>query len=134
METGVTDLSSTKDWFDMTSSFLSRRNELIDDVLNGKYIGSRRYVSVLRQMECSPLLDGDVLLLDYMSRNRNKFKDRFIASKIEYLGIKKLTKGEVTLAVRLGQAGEESPVSHNYEIVYSNVDGKWLVSKYSTPE
>jgi hypothetical protein len=130
MNIDVRYLDSTKEWQDLVNNCLTKRNDLVNDVLNGKYQRSKRYSAILKTFECSPLLDGDIALLEYMSKKPSVFTERMNNIKVEYSDIRQLTKDEVIIIAKISFLSNNVPRQNNYEIMFRNIDGKWMLSKY----
>lgn len=122
-------IDSTKEWQDMACDFLKRRNDLISDIMESKYSGNKGYIPVLRSMECKPLLDGDIVLLNYMASNPDAFSSKVSGIDIEYCDIRKLTEDEVAMAARVSYMESGIYRETGYEIIFKMVNGKWMLSK-----
>lgn len=122
-------IGSTKEWQDMACDFLKRRNDVINGVLESKYSGNKKYISQLKSIECKPLLDGDIELLNYMSLKRDAFKNKKSGINIEYSDIRKLTDDEVAMAAKASFLEGGIYRETNYDIVFKMVHGKWMLSK-----
>lgn len=125
----VNEISSTKDWQDMLSMYLNQRNELINDTLNGKYSDAKKRANKLKMFECPPLINGDILLLDYMAKNPTQFANKISSVKVEYSEIRQLTKDEVTMVAKISYMENDMLRIYNYEVGFKNINGKWLISK-----
>lgn len=131
MSFSIIDFSSTKEWQDTASIYINKRNDIINNAIDGKYGNDKRWVWHLKSIECPPLLDGDIALMNYILKNHSKFKGRVENIKIEYSSITKLTKDEVKMAARISCTEDSIPRNFDCEIVFKKLKGKWLMSKYS---
>jgi len=123
------ELSSTKEWQDMVQDYLVRRNQLICEVLKGNYNSNKKWITELKQIECPPLLDGDIVLIKYMSQNPIQFPKKISNIKVEYSNIRQLTKEEVIMDTKISFTENNANRSYGYEIVLKNVDDNWRISK-----
>lgn len=122
-------IDSTKEWQDMACDFLQRRNDLINGILESKYSGNKKYISVLKSIECKPLLDGDTVLLNYMNGNPNSFTSRKSGFNIEYSDIRKLTDDEVAMVAKASYLDSGIYRETSFDILFKMVGGKWMLSK-----
>lgn len=124
------DMNSTLKWQELAENYLTRRNDILNSILDGG-IESKEVVANLKSIECSPLLQGDIELVDYMSKNKSRFTNRISGIKVEYGDIRQLTEDEVIMTVKIGHVENNTPVHYNYELIFRNVKDKWLLSKFS---
>lgn len=122
-------IGSTKEWQDMACDFLVKRNDLINSTLESKYAGNKKYISVLKSLECKPLVDGDTELLNYMNTNPGSFKNKKSGISIEYSDIRKLTDDEVAMVAKVSYLESGIYRETNYDIIFKMVKGKWMLSK-----
>lgn len=134
MYMSVTDISSTKDWQDALFIYINKRNELINDILGGKYDGNKKWVSQLKSLECPPLLYGDISLIEYMSKNPGQFASKIKNIKVEYNNIRQLTKDEVAMNAKISYVEDSHERTYDYEVTFKLIDDKWLLSKFTYAE
>lgn len=128
------EISSTKDWHNTILDYLNKRNDLINDVLAGKYHDNRKWTAQLKLIECQPLLNGDIALIDYMSKNPGQFTNKMSSIQVEYSNIRQLTKYEVVMDAKISFMENDSKICYDYEIVFKNLEDSWLMSKFSFAE
>lgn len=127
----INNISSTKEWQDTLQMYLNKRNELFNDVLDGKYEDSKKRASMLKTLECPPLLHGDIALLDYMSKNPMQFANRKSNIKVEYCEIRHLTDSEIKIVAKISYMENDTLYQYDYEVGFNNIDGRWLLSKFA---
>ena len=125
------DISSTKEWQDILFIYINTRNDIINNVLDGKYNNNKEYIAKLKSIECEPLLSGDIMMLDYMQQYPGNFYLRSSNVKIEYNDIRKLIKDEVMIVAKISYLENNLPRKYSYETTFKNIEGKWLMSKLS---
>lgn len=131
ISTSISDVSSTKEWQNLLYKYLSIRYKLINDILDGRYTNSKKYHSTIKAFEVSPLLDGDIKTLEYMYNHPDKFSSRVRNIKVEYSNIRKLTKNEVSMVSKICYDENKNKRRYDYEVTFTNVDGKWKLSRFS---
>jgi hypothetical protein len=130
INTSQIDVSSTKEWQDILCTYINTRNDIINNILDGKYI-NKKYINKLKSIECEQLLNGDIMALDYMQKYPGNFLLRLRNVKIEYSDIRQLTKDEVMMVSNISYLENNIERKYNYETVFKNIEGKWLMSKLS---
>lgn len=120
--------ASTKEWQDAAAVFLNKRNNIINDVLNKKINNVRKCIADLKTFECSPLLDGDAALIEYMLKHPERFNSRSGNIKLECTEIVQLTKDEVILHSKMDCIRNDMPWRYDYRIVFRRINGEWKIS------
>jgi hypothetical protein len=65
-----------------------------------------------------------------MSKRPSAFTERMGDIKVEYSDIRQLTKDEVIIIAKISFLSNNVPRQNNYEVMFRNIDGKWMLSKY----
>lgn len=113
----------------MACDILKRRNDLMNSILESKYSRNRKYIPILKSIECKPLIDGDIALLDFMNANPGTFTSKKSGINIEYSDIRKLTEDEVAMVVKESYLESGIYRETSWEIMFKMVRGKWMLSK-----
>lgn len=125
----MSDTSSTKEWQDTAISYISKRNNIINGIAAGKYKSIKACENEFQEIEHTPLLDGDISLAEYLYNNPGQYKDKIDSINIEYSDIRKLTREEVMIIAKMVYKKNDCFIRSDYEIAFTNVNGKWLLSR-----
>ena len=125
------DTSSTKEWQDYLEYCLIKRNDIINGVLDQKYDNVKTIERELKTFEGSPLIDGDISLIEYMKKNTFQFTSRKNNMKVENSQIRQLTENQIALVSRVSYLENNLYKKYQYEVVFRNDDGLWLMTKFT---
>jgi len=130
----VINIYSTKEWQDTISLYLNKRNDLINDILSQKYSNNKKWLQIIKLIECPPLLYGDISLLEYMSKNPAQFTGRIDSIKVEYNSIRQLTSNEVVMVSKISFMENDIARSYDYKVMFKYINDNWLLSELSFAE
>ena len=129
-----TEVSSTKYWQDNLYECLNKRNDIINNVLNRNYKSKKGYIEDLNKIECSPLLEGDTALLNYMYKEIDNFSTRVSDIYIDYSQIREFSEDSVVVAAKTRFVTNNNTNRYNYEARFKKVKDHWLLSELKFAE
>ncbi|WP_152967746.1 hypothetical protein [Oxobacter pfennigii] len=127
-------VQSPGDWKQKISESINLRNGLLNRAKEGSLKDISEAINELRQVECAPLLNGDISLTDYIIKNPGRVSGRVDNILVENCNVLKITPGEAFLAAEISYVENNEQKKYDYEIVYKNIDGKWYLSKFAYAE